>query len=104
MRVRARTQGMITYFIPRMDYVSEPASKWRGFILFLTKIGNNYMAIPPKMEMAYRYAAMMENMNTLMNSWRGVVQNRLSIRLNPTLSPPGPCWALCLEFRATGLQ
>jgi hypothetical protein len=43
---RARTRDMIMEFTPTMDYVSGPALNWRGFILFLAKIGKNYMAIP----------------------------------------------------------
>jgi hypothetical protein len=52
MRRIVRTQDMVTKFVPRMDYVSRPASKWRGFMLFSSKIGNNYMDIPPKLKMA----------------------------------------------------
>jgi hypothetical protein len=50
MRRRERTHDMITKFVPRMDYVSRPTSKWRGFILFSTKIGNNYIGISPKLK------------------------------------------------------
>jgi hypothetical protein len=69
MRRRARTQDMITTFIPRMDYVFGPTSKWRGFILFSTKLGNNYMAIPAKLKMVCRFDALMQNLNTPVNSW-----------------------------------
>jgi hypothetical protein len=35
------TKGLITKFIPTMDHVSRPTSKWRGLYIISTKIGIN---------------------------------------------------------------
>jgi hypothetical protein len=41
MRNETRTQSLITEFVPRMDYVSETTSKWRGLSIISAKIGIN---------------------------------------------------------------
>jgi hypothetical protein len=37
MSNETRTQSLITKFIPRMDYVYEPTSKWRGLYIISVK-------------------------------------------------------------------
>jgi hypothetical protein len=41
MTRRTIAQDLITEFVPTMDYVSRPTSKWRGLYIISTKIGIN---------------------------------------------------------------
>jgi hypothetical protein len=73
MRKMTITQSLITEFVPTMDYVSGPTSKWRGLYIISTKIGiNTWLYL--KTKNGLKIVVWMQIMTAPVDSWREIVQ------------------------------